>query len=144
MKSSERPFHYKVIKLGVYPIPVVVWFAKDIKKAWAEFIRKFEIEDGPDRPMTKPDGSPTCSAFCSMTKYGVALFFEEEPKIEVIAHESCHAIALIFMNLGIEAKNDNDEVRAYPLGFLVGEIHKEVERINMIPVSFSSDGKHNG
>jgi hypothetical protein len=52
------------------------------------------------------------------------MIFEKPTNSRIIAHESLHFMSMLFRDRDINMSYDNDEMGAYLIGWIVGELHK--------------------
>ena len=50
---------------------------------------------------------------------GFIMYVKDDASIGTVGHEACHLVNMVFLYLGLELDDSNDEAQAYLLGYLV-------------------------
>lgn len=115
---NSKGYVTKMVKLGVYPVGVKIYIASDMEKAYSDMCRNFWTNgDTPPPPPGEREGS------CRMEGGRIALLVHRDANTEVVVHECTHAVSFALSWVGVDyGDHGNNEVLAYPLGFLAREV----------------------
>lgn len=112
----------KYIKLGVYPIKIELVIATtDISEANKYFKKKYCPANEVYVELCERSG------ICRMQNSQVGILIYKNSSPEVAIHECTHAICFALSYMGINYGDvENNEVLAYPLGYLCREVFNEL------------------
>lgn len=101
-------------EIPIYFGRLQVIIAEDLKEAWSIYGRKLENEMGSFDAVT--------DTFIRNSILHVQIFVKPNATLKIIAHESAHAVNMIFDHVGVELSTTNDEPFCYMLGWVVEQV----------------------
>lgn len=112
----RKGYRSKRVQLAPFLTPVAIVVADDIGKAYRHFIRRYWA-NGEELP-----GEPEKDCgLCRMEGGKIAILVHKSVGIDVLVHECVHAVCFCLGRHGITFDGKDNEVLAYPVGYLVGQ-----------------------
>ena len=113
-------YSYKKLKMQVFGCLIHIVVADDP----SEYMLKKEI------PIVKLKNAEAITAWDDNDVMNYHLIFPENTSYQTITHESVHCINKIFEARGVNPDFDNDELYAYHVGWLAGEVAEFIGKLN--------------
>ena len=112
----KRKFRTKKVWLAPYLTPIDLIVASDMHAGYKHMVRKYWT-NGEELP-----GEPEKDCgLCRMENGKIAVLVHKSVSIAVLVHECVHAICFCLGRHGITFDGKDNEVLAYPVGYLVGQ-----------------------
>ena len=117
-------YKQKIFKIPIFGGKVIVAQGGDIHKV----SKKFKVTWNEEESKESLDGVyGFVFNYLDESKRRYLVWFKEEPSVNTIVHECVHIVNRLFMDIGLELDERNDEAQAYVTGYISELIFNNVK-----------------
>ena len=119
------------IPLVIYPFTVVVFMNETDEEIIERLVKAGNDRDEAERAVRMSGVGRTLMAPSNDLYIRLAYRADKNALMGTIAHEVFHAVTMLMDVIGMKFENGvSDEAYAYPVGYITGEITRELELFN--------------